>query len=887
MLPEWLTAFLLRIKALFKRRQLDRDLEDELNFHLAMREAKQAESGTPADEAHYAARRQFGNPTLLKEATRDMSTFTWLESLWQDIRFAARSLRKNPGFTAVAVITLALGIGANTAIFSFVNAVLLERLPYPHPEQIAMVWEKPPEGGRNGISTMNFLDWKRQNTVFAAMAAETGGSMTLTGGDRPLQLQGSRVSVPFFNIWGVKPMLGRTFAPDEDQLGKNQVVVLSHRAWESRFGADPKIIGRTISLNNKPYTVIGVMPAGTSFDRSRDLLWIPLAFESKEMTRDYRWMICWARLRPGVTLQQAREQMKSIGARIAHDYPESNKGWSVTVDRYQDTFVDESLRRSLWVLLAAVGAVLLIGCVNLANLLLARGASREREVAVRSALGASQRRLVRQFLTESALLSGFGGVAGLLVGYGLMRVFKPWTPLFNLPVEADVQLNGHVLLYVAAVAIVTGMLFGIAPAIRSARSDLVDSLKEGGRTASSGTGRKRVRDGLVAAEVALAFVLLSGAGLLVRSFYQLQQVDPGFESTNVITMGLPMSSAQYPNGPRIISYIDQVREKLDGLPGVLAAATTSALPLEGWSDVMPFLIEGRPFVDMANRPGAGFKEVSPSYLSAVHMRLLEGRWLAETDTAASLPVVVINEPMANRYFKGEDPIGKRILVQQIIPGQPAVGPEIAWQVVGVVAEEKSNGLHSSVEGMYVSYKQSPTTNTALVVRAAMDPGRLVKSIEAAIWQLNKSQALDGIKTLDEIKSDSLGPNRLRTTLLGIFAALALLLAAIGIYGVISCSAAQRTHEIGIRMALGAQSGDVLRLVVDQGLRLVLAGVAIGLIIGFGLMRFVSSLLYGVRPSDSLTFAVVSVVLTGVGILASYIPARRATKVDPMVALRHE
>jgi putative ABC transport system permease protein len=870
-----------------RRKRMMEDLDRDIRDFIERETQDNIERGMRPEEARYAALRKFGNLTRVKQETWDVWTWGWLEQCWRDLIYGLRQLRRAPGFTAVAVVTLALGIGANAAIFSFVNAVLLERLPYPHPEQIVMVWEEPPGGGRNGISTMNFLDWKRQNTVFTAMAAETGGSMTLTGGDRPLQLQGSRVGASFFNIFGVKPMLGRTFAPDEDQLGKNQVVVLSHRAWESRFGADPKIIGRTISLNNKPYTVIGVMPARTPFDRSQDLLWIPLAFAPKEMTRDYHWMISWARLRPGVTLRQAQEQMKSIGAQIAHDYPESNKGWSVIVDRYQDTFVGNTLRRSLWVLLAAVGAVLLIGCVNLANLLLARGASREREVAVRSALGASQGRLMRQFLTESALLSGFGGVAGILVGYGLMKLFKPWTPLFQLPVEANVQLNGRVVLFVAVVAIVTGILFGIAPAVRSARSDLVDSLKEGGRTASSGTGRKRLRNGLVVAEVALAFVLVSGAGLLVRSFYQLEQVDSGFQSTNVITMGLPMSSAQYPNGPRIVSYLDQVREKLDGLPGVVTSATTSSLPLEGWSDVMPFLIEGRPFVDMANRPNAGFKEVSPSYLSALRLRLLKGRWLAETDTAGSVPVVVINEPMANRYFKGEDPIGQRIKVQQIIPGQPALGPEIAWQVVGVVAEEKTDGLDVSSPGMYVSYKQSPTTYTDLVVRAAMDPGLLVKSVQAAIWQINKNQAVNGIKTLDEIKSDSLGPNQLRAALLAVFAALALLLAAIGIYGVISYSVAQRTHEMGVRAALGASRWDQLRLVLSGGMALVALGLGIGVLGALALTRLLASLLFGVSPHDPWTLTAAAVFLAVVAAAACYIPARRAAKVDPMVALRYE
>ncbi len=810
-----------------------------------------------------------------------------MDQLRKDLRFALRMIRNSPGFTVVAVLTLALGIGANTAIFSFVDAVLLEPLPYPHSERIVMVWEKPPGGERNGISTLNFLDWKRENTVFSAIAAETGGSMTLTGGDRPVQVQGARESASFFDIWGIKPMLGRTFAPDEDQPGKNLVVVLSNRFWESRFGADKSIIGRTLRLNNKPYTVIGVMPPGV-FDRVRDLFWVPLAFEPKDMTRDYHWFISFARLKPDVTISQAREQMKTIAAGIEREYPESNKGWSATVDRFEDIYVDDGLRRSLWVLLAAVGAVLLIGCVNLANLLLARGAGREREVAVRSALGASRGRLLRQFLTESILLAGFGGTAGVLMGYGLMRILQTWTALFQLPVEADVRLDGRVLLFTAALVIVTGILFGIFPAIHGARQDIVESLKESGRTATSGAGRKRVRSALVVAEIALAFVLVSGAALLVRSFYRLEQVDLGFDGTKVVTMWMPMTSAQYPDGPRITSYLDQVLDRLNGLPGVAAAATTSGLPLEGWSEGMPFLVEGHPFIDMANRPAANYKRVSPSYLSALQLRLLKGRWLADTDTASSLPVIVINQAFEKRYFKGEDPIGKRILIQQIIPGKPALGPEIPWQVVGVVANERT-GMESGNDSPedYVSFRQSPTTDTALVVRGAIDPKTLVKSIQAAIWQINKNQAFDSVKELNEIKADSLGADRLRTWLLGMFAGLALLLAAIGIYGVIAYSVAQRFHEMGVRAALGASRWDQLRLVLSGGMTLTAAGLGIGVLGAFALTRLLASLLFGVSPRDPWTLAAAGVILVAVAAAACYVPARRASRVDPMVALRYE
>jgi len=809
-----------------------------------------------------------------------------MEQLTRDVRFGLRMICASPGFTAAAILMLALGIGATTAIFSFVDAVLLKPLPFPDSERIVNVWEKPPGADRNGISTLNFLDWKNQNTVFTVMAAQTWDSLTLTDADVPVELRDARVSAPYFDIFGAKPMLGRTFARDEDQLGKQYEVVLSNRIWRSRFGADRGIIGRRIRLSGAPYTVIGVMPPGL-FDRERQDVWTPLAFKQAEMTRDYHWMISWARLKPGVTVGQAREQMKAIAARIEHNYPESNKGWSATVDRYEDRLVDDRLRRSLLLLLAAVGAVLLIGCVNLANLLLVRGAGREREVAIRAALGAGRGRLIRQFLTESVLLAGVGGVFGVALGWCLMLGLKAWIPAFFLPAEANVQLNDQVLLFAAGIAILTGILFGIFPALHSARTDLVGSLKEGGRGATSGMGRTHVRNALVVAEIAIAFVLLSGAGLLIHSFYRLQQVNPGFETTNVITMQLPMTSEQYPDGPRIISYVGQILGKVQAVPGVRDAATTSALPLQGWPDGMPFLIEGRPFVDISNRPSCGFKPVSPPYLSTLGMRLIKGRWLAETDTPGTSAVAVINETMAKRYFKNEDPLGKRILIQQIIPGQPALGPEIPWQVVGVVADEKAYSLDGSSTGLYVSYKQSPSTHTALVVRGAIDPAELVKSIERAVWQVNKNQAIDEVKTLEQIKSDSLGANRLRTILLGVFAGLALLLAAIGVYGVISYSVAQRTHEIGVRAALGASRWAQLSLVLKSGMVLTAAGLAIGLLGALGLTRLLSSLLFGISPRDPWTLMLVGVVLAVIAAAACYIPAHRAARVDPVVALRHE
>ncbi|HXE11293.1 MAG TPA: ABC transporter permease, partial [Bryobacteraceae bacterium] len=768
------------------------------------------------------------------------------------------------------------------------DCVLLKSLPYPHPERIVNVWEKPPGYDRNGISTLNFLDWQRENTVFTAMAAMTGGSYTLTGAKEPVQLRGSRVSAPYFDILGIRPAMGRTFAKGEDQPGKDQVVVLSHRLWESRFGSDPRLIGKTILLNNLPYTVIGVMPANTAFDRQYNDLWTPLAFQAQDMTRDFHWMMSWARLKPGVTLEQARDQMKTIAARIAQAYPKSNKGWSATVDRYEDRFVNDHLRRSLWVLLAAVGAVMLIACVNLANLLLVRGASREREVGIRVSVGASRWQVLRQFLTESILLSVLGGCAGILLGYGLTRLLKNVLPQHFLPAEASVTVDFRVLLFTAALIVLTGILFGLAPALQASRTKPVDSLRDCGRSATTSASGMKLRSALIVVEVSLAFVLVSCAGLLIRSFYALEQVDTGFNSTNVVTMYLPMDAKQFVDPTKIINYHREMLEQIRAVPGVLNAANTTALPLQGWGYGMPFQIAGQPVKDVANRPGCFFKMVSPSYFQTLDMRLRKGRGLTESDSAGSAPVAVINQTMVKKYFKNEDPIGKRILVEQIIPAKHALGPEIPWQVVGVVADEKVGDLDDSSAGMYVTIAQSPTTDSGgLVVRAAMDPDKLIKAVQAAIWGVNKNQAISDIKTLEQIKTESLGGNKLRTYLLMSFAGLALLLAAVGLYGVISYTAAQRTHELGLRSALGASRFDLLRLMMRGGLALTGVGLVIGILGTLAVGRLLASLLFDVKPGDPLSLIVAGAILAAVAALASFIPALSAAQADPMTALRYE
>jgi putative ABC transport system permease protein len=805
------------------------------------------------------------------------------------MRYAIRTLRRSPGFTIVALLTLALGIGANTAIFSFVNGVLLKPLPYRDPHGIVMVWEKPPGGGRNGISTLNFLDWKNQNTVFDHMAAfNWGGSVTLTGSGQPEELPGVRVSAPYFDIFGVQPVLGRTFAPDEDRLGKSQVVVLSHRLWQNRFGADPSIVGRTLTLNGKPCTVIGVMPANSPFDRTWAQLWMPLAFEPGDMTRDYHWMISFARLRPGVTLETAQSAMNAIGARIAEAYPGSNKGWGVTVQSFEDQVVDRHLRSSLLVLLAAVGAILLIGCANLANLTLARGAAREREIAVRAALGAGSWRLIRQLLTENLLIAGAGGALGLALGYAMIRGLIRLAPPFSLPSEADVSIDPTILLFTLAVSLITALLFGLAPAIHATRVDPASSMKEGGRSATTGAGRARLRSALIVSEVALAFVLLAGAGLLVGSFFRMLQVDTGFSSDNVMTARLPIARNRFTHPEQLLQYVRLLNERLRAAPGVRDVAFSNVLPMEGWGDGMPFLIAGRPFVDRANRRACFYKRVTSSYFGTLDIHLLRGRGFNDRDTRGGAPVTVINQEMAKRYFKGEDPIGKRILIQEILYGQPGLGPEIPWEVVGIVGDEQTGGLTDDKSaGLYVTFDQSPTNDLNMVLRGSVDPRTLTSAIHAAVHAVDKNQSIADLETLEKIKSGTVASDRMRTMLLGIFAALALLLAAIGIYGVIGYSVTQRTHELGIRAALGASRGSLLAMVIRRGMRLTLMGLAIGVAGALALTRLLGSLLFGISPRDPLTLIAVAAVLSAVALLACYIPARRAAGVDPMVALRYE
>jgi putative ABC transport system permease protein len=811
-----------------------------------------------------------------------------LSELAQDLRYGFRTLWRSPAFAAVAILTLALGVGANSAIFSFVDGAMLRPLPYPEPERIVNVWEKPPRGLRNAISALNYLDWKAQSTVFDALAATTGGSMTLSGIDEPILLRVGRVSASYFDIYQIQPAIGRTFALDEDQPGKHRVVVLSHRLWAGRFGGDASLVGKTLTLDGEPHTVIGVMPQGSAFDRGFNDLWRPLAFRPSELTRDFHWLTVTGRLKSGVGLDEARAQLNTIAANIARDFPDSNKDWGVTIDRYVDVFVNTQLRSSLYVLLSAVGMLLLIGCANLANLTLARGTAREREVAVRAAIGAGRGRLVRQFLAENVLLSAIGGVVGVAVGYAMMVGLKAIVPPFTLPRDVNVAMDARVISFALALSVVTGVVFGLAPALQATRPDLTSAMKEGGRGSTADSGRRRLRSALVIVEVALSFMLLVGAGLLVRSFFRMMNVELGFDATNVLTMRLPIASTRFDQPERLTAYVREVVARMKSVPGVVGAAATDALPLEGFNNGMPFLVAGSQAVDRANRQACGFKMVQADYFRVLAIRVVKGRALTDRDVKGEPPVAVINQSMATRFFPDRDPIGQRLLIQEIVPGSPQLGPEIPWEIVGVIADERTSRLDGTVRpGIYVPMEQSPTFFVSVVVRTHVEPESAQRALTQAVREVDRNQPVTDVRTLERIKTESAAGNRMQTMLLGIFAALAVLLSAIGIYGVISYTVVQRTHEIGVRSALGASTGTILRLVLGHGMLLALAGLALGVAGAIGVTRLLASLLFGVGARDPLTMAASAAILTFVAFLACYIPARRAATLDPLVALRHE
>jgi putative ABC transport system permease protein len=812
-----------------------------------------------------------------------------LNEILQDLKFGFRTLMKSPGFAFVALATLAIGIGANAAIFSIVDGVLLKPSPYKEIDRMVQVLEKPPGGGHNGISTLNYLDWEKQNTVFEYIAAQRWGTVSLTGIETPLQVQCEQVRVHFFDVFQTQARMGRLFLPGDDEVGKDHVAVISNSFWVSQFASDPNILGKTMILDSEPYTIIGVLPSGRA-DLTSTRIWRPMSFPPANMTRDFHWFGAWALLKRGVSLSQARSQMDALAIRIAHDYPKSNKGWGVAIDPFSSVLVGQDLKQALYVLMGAVGMVLLIACANLANLTLARGISREREVAIRAAIGAGRWRLVRQFLTESLLLSVGGGALGLCLAYAGLDLMKATMPDGTIPPNIEVAMDGRVLVFIAVISVVTGILFGIVPAFKATRTDLTNSIKQGGGGASVGHSSRRFRGALVVTEVALAFMLLAGAGLLIRSFFRTQIVDTGYDSTNVVTADLPIPERGFQSADEFRLYIQRITDAVGAVPGVRDVSLTSSLPTRGWGYGMPFQIVGAKFLDVANRPDCFFKMVGPTYFKTLGIRLTRGRLLNEHDVAGAPPAAIINETMAKKFFANDNPVGKRILVEEIAFAATKLGPEIPWEVVGVVADEKVGGLESDNSyspGMYVTNAQSPQLGQSLVVRGRTESTLLQRSIRDAISGVNKDQVISNMRTLDQLKVDSTAGARFATILMGIFASVALLLAAIGLYGVISYSVIQRTREIGIRTALGANPANIRTLVLRSAMTLTGLGLLIGVGGALGLTQFLSSMLFNTGKYDPMTFVSVAAVLALVSLLACLIPARRAMRVNPIIALRYE
>ncbi len=807
-----------------------------------------------------------------------------MQSILQNLRYALRQLRKAPGFTVTAILTLALGIGATTAIFTVVYATLLAPMPYPQPDQLVMVWSKI-QGDRNGIAAQDFVDWKNRNTAFQDINAFTGGSFNLATKEQPEYLQGQRTTPGMYRMMGNQFLYGRDFLPEEGTLGKEHEVILMNKLWK-RLGSDPNIVGKTIQLDGTGYTVVGVFTAGQA-DRLDNWLVVPLAFKPEQLNHDFHWLLAMARLKPGVTLQQAQANMDSVTAGIAQENPKSNKGWGAIVEPLHNDFLPKQEINMLWILLGAVGFVLLIACVNVANLLLAKGTTRQKEVAVRAALGASRRIIFAQFLTENLALAVFGGGTGIALGWALLRGIESIMPRGTLPSEADLTLNLPILLFTLAASTLSGLLFGCAPAWYATRVDPAEALKEGGRS-GTGAGRQRLRRVLVVGEFALALALLTGAGLAIHSFWNLTNVDLGTSITNIQTFSLPVPDSRPQDPARINAYYQQMIQSIKAVPGVLDAAVSVGLPLEGSGFGMPFTIAGQPdFADPSQRPGAGFDMVTPDYFKTYSIPVLRGRAISDQDTASSVRVAMVNQKFADKYFPGKDPLRQRINVEEIIPGVTKLGPYISWQIVGVFNNVRAGDFRDDRPEIVIPFAQIPWPSANIGVHTAGDPARVFRNIGSAVHSVDPQIALAEPHTLEELKSQNLGGDRFIMTLLGSFASIALLLAAVGIYGVIAFTVAQREHEIGLRMALGASRGNVVNLVLKEAVVLASCGLALGLAGAYFIGRALHSALYGVGSLDFGAIAGVSLVLLSASLLASWLPAHRAAGVNPMKALRNE
>ncbi|MGH9742912.1 MAG: ADOP family duplicated permease [Candidatus Acidiferrum sp.] len=883
---------------LWRRGQRNKELTEEMHAHLTLAEREAMETGKPPKEAQHAARKEFGNVGVAEEVTRDAWGLRWLAETLQDVRYGMRNMLRTPGFTVVTILTLALGIGANTAIFSVVDAVLFRALPYRDAGKLVWATNFMTQQGQDLVFADEYAGWRTQNHVFTGIAAYSAAAdYTLTGVGRPERLRGAQVTESFLRVLGVTPQLGRNFLPEEDKPLGPKAVLLSDSLWRSTFGADPKVIGRVIALDDTPYTVVGVLPQNFEFlDNSPADLLVPFQLADTSINiSGGRVMVMIqplsvvARLRPGARLAVVVTELNAINERVIKSLPGNFK--RLLGDGHAQVFPLHdheigNVRPALLVLLGAVGFVLLIACANVANLQLARAAAREKEVAIRGALGARRWRLARQLLTESSAAAVGGGVAGLLLAAWVIRLIHRFAPT-NIPHLQGARLDLPVLVFTLVVSLLTGILFGLAPVLAAFRVSLNETLKESGAQSGTGTGARRAQQVLMVAEIALSLVLFIGAGLLVKSFHQLTAIQPGFDPHGVLTARIALPLDQYQTVDQQRSFFQELVGKLQALPGVASAGATFAIPLRGSMMISTIQIEGQPPSDFtrANVPSASINSVTPGYFAALRVPLIEGRLLDERDGADAPNSVVVNQAFVRRFFDKEDPIGKRFAAGM---GGPASGGPKTWTIVGVIGDTKQRGLASEVmPEVTASALQWPRFIMNLVLRTSVEPLSLVPAVREQVKDLDKNLPVFGVQTMDDLLSAEVASQRFNAGALAGFAGLAVLLAAVGIYGVMAYAVSQRTRKMGVRIALGADAGNVLRMILGQGLRLAVIGVGLGLVASFALTRLTSGLLFGVKPSDPETFVLVTGALLAVAVVACWIPARRATRVDPVIALRYE
>jgi putative ABC transport system permease protein len=875
------------LRSLFRREQASQELEEELSGFLEMAAEEKMKQGMSRKDALRAVRLERGNLQVTKEVIRDARWESFVETCWRDLRFATRTLRKSPGFTAIAALTLALGIGANTSIFSVVSAVLLRPLPYAEPGQLVFVFEAKPDAGLSGLgmSYPSFAELRDGNRLFSAVAGLGGHALVLTGYGEPSEVSTVPVTPDFFSVLAAEPLLGRLFLPEDGQRGAAPVVIVSENLWRSQFGADPGIVGRSIALDMRSYTVIGVMPASfyTPFLNQAKQVWIPLAQDplfSVWMTQppQEHWMAVLARVRPGISSTQAQTELDTISARLAKDFP-TEKGWAIRIEPLQQTLIGDT-KLPLLLLLGGVGLVLLIACANVANLLLSRATSRSKEIAIRIALGAGKTRIARQLLTECAILGLLGGLIGILVAYWAVATLGPLLPS-GLPKFQAIRVDGSVLAFAFALSLATSLLFGLAPLLSVAGSDPRKELSEGTRAGES-AGPRRARAFLAVGEIALAMVLLTGAGLLMRSFAALTSVNPGFEPNHVVKAMVSLPQYQYTTPKQWAAFSEELTTRLQAQPGMQDSAIAGPLPIVDCCVTLAFQIVGSSPLEAGSTQTANYVPASPRYFSVMRIPLLRGRLFNESDSSSSAPVALISEAFAKRYFSNEDPLSRRLTF-----GFPANGIE-SREIVGIVGDIHDVSLGKEPGPlMYVPFAQAPLYGGEVVVRSMLSTSAVVGTIRTVTHSIDKNLPVTDIAALADVLNESVAQPRFRTLLLGLFGAIALLLAAVGIFGVLSYSVSRRTRELGIRMALGAQSSSVLSMILRETLALTLLGIAVGIPCAVVTARLITHLLFTVTPYDPATLALVSLVLVAVGALAGYIPARRATRVNPLVALRYE